>query len=65
MRIATEAQIRREFWETHYADGMPHRFRGLRQNELPAEVRTAFLIFVDELARAGRITKKLASGVTL
>lgn len=63
--MKTQAEVREAFWQTFCVDGKPKEFRGKSQNELPADVRCAFVDFVDSLARDGTITENLASRVTL
>lgn len=64
MKMTTQQQVREAFWQDHLG-GKPRKFRGKSQNELPADVRTAFVDFVDMLARDGQISEALASRVTL
>jgi len=60
--MTTQAQIRRAFWE-NFPEFAEHKNK--RQNDCPAEIRAAFVDFVDSLARAGEISEKLADKVTL
>lgn len=62
MHLTTEGQVRREFWSVY--TGFRRR-RGWRQNNYPADVRCAFVDFVDYLSRSGQITERLAERVTL
>ena len=64
MTYTTQAQVRNAFWQSMF-DGKPREYAGKTQNELPADVRTAFVNFVDALARDGFISEALASRVTL
>ena len=58
----TESAVRAAFWRAH-----PHltRVKGQRQNRYPADVRAAWVDFVDHLARSGAISESLAQRVTL
>jgi hypothetical protein len=66
--MTTQKQVRSLFWDTfpHFAEQA--RAAGIlskRQNYHCATVRCSFVDFVDSLARAGRISEKLAHRVTL
>jgi len=66
--MTTQAQIRASFWESHPDLDRMARARGTRskgQNAQNATTRTAFVDYVDSLARDGVITEKLAHNVTL
>jgi hypothetical protein len=63
--MTTQREIRQAFWLTFYVDGCPREYRGKTQNDLPADVRQAFVEFVDYLAREGTISETLAARVTL
>ena len=63
--ITTQAQVRAAFWDTYCVDGVPREYRGKSQNDLPADVRVAFVDYVDHLARNGDISESLARRVTL
>ena len=63
--MTTQREIKDTFWLTWSVEGKPRKFWGRRQNELPADVRMAFVDFVDHLVRAGTITSDLAARVTL
>jgi hypothetical protein len=63
--IHDQARVRQAFWLTFYVDGKPREYRGKTHNELPADVRAAFVNFVDHLAREGTISEALAQRVTL
>lgn len=60
----TQVQLRAAFW-----DAVPNlRWRyvkGKRQNSYPADVRMAWVDFVDHMARSKEITEKLAHRATL
>lgn len=61
----TQAQVRDAFWNVFCVEGKPKEYRGKSQNELPTDVRCAFVDFVDSLARDGTISEALAHRVTL
>jgi hypothetical protein len=61
----TQPQIRAAFWSLMFDEGKPRRFYGKTQNELPTDIRVAFVDFVDSLARDGTISEALAHRVTL
>ena len=63
--MTTQREIRDAFWLTFFVEGKPRRFYGKTQNELPTDLRCAFVDFVDQLHRNGVITEALASRVTL
>lgn len=63
--MTRQDQIRDAFWLTFYVEGQPARYRGKRQNALPADVRVAFVDYVDYLQKAGTISAALAQRVTL
>ncbi len=63
--MTTQREIRDAFWLINYVEGKPREFYGRTQNELPADIRCAFVDFVDYLAREGTISESLASRVTL
>ena len=63
--MKTQAEVRSAFWLTYCVDRCPREYRGKSQNELPADLRAAFVNYVDYLARDGTITESLASRVTL
>ena len=66
-RYTTQAQVCAAFWRDVICaiDGKPRQYWGKSQNELPADIRCAFVDFVDGLAREGIITEGLAQRVTL
>lgn len=63
-RYEDEYDVREAFWDT-----MPIRIRlqwyDKRQNQCPADVRTAFVDFVDYLQKSSQISEELADTVTL
>lgn len=64
--MTTQTEIRESFWE--FLPGTySHTQNGKRktQNDYPCEVRSAFVDYVDMLARSGEISESLASRVTL
>ena len=61
----TQTDIRNAFWNVFFVEGKPRRFYGKSQNDLPADLRMAFVNFVDELERDGTISETLAGKVTL
>lgn len=66
----TSHQVRSEFWKTHpqfkkLFVRQNGEWRPRSQNEYGPACRTAFVEFVDALAREGRITEQVASNVTL
>jgi hypothetical protein len=63
--MKTQADVRNAFWLTFFVEGKPRRYYGKTQNELPADLRCAFVDFVDSLARDGTISETLAQRVTL
>jgi hypothetical protein len=66
MTYTTQIQVRKAFWFTIACDvRKPYKYWGKSQNDLPADVRMAFVDFVDRLARDGDITEGLAGRVTL
>ena len=69
MIMTTQKQVRQAFWQQYIGDKKRIKTRRGRryapQNHQPADVRAAFVEFVDYLARDGRISEDLASRVTL
>lgn len=61
--MTTQTQVRDAFWLTFFVEGKPREYRGKRQNDLPTDVRCAFVDFVDSLARSGEISATLAHRV--
>lgn len=61
--ITTQNEVRAAFWaQLPQASGY---YKSKRQNEQPTDVRVAFCDYVDNLARNGEISDKLAQRVTL
>ena len=65
MRCKTDKQVRAAFWRECFGGRKPSGFIGKPQNQLPCEIRTAFVDFVDALQKDGRISEALAGRVTL
>ena len=64
--LTTQSQIRAAFWNDLEAMGAPGKCKpGKTQNDYPADVRVAWVDYVDLLARFGEISQALAAGVTL
>jgi hypothetical protein len=63
--MRNQTEVRDAFWNVFCVNGKPKEYQGKRQNDLPADVRMAFVDFVDYLQKSGEITESLASKVTL
>lgn len=63
--MTTQAEVRGGFWAAHSSLRDKYYRASLRQNDYPADVRAAFVAYVDMLARDGSISESLASRVTL
>lgn len=63
--MTRQSEIRDAFWLTYFVEGKPRELYGKSQNDLPADLRAAFVDFVDYLAREGTISDALAQRVTL
>ena len=61
----SQREIRDAFWLVFYVEGKPREYYGKTQNQLPADVRTGFVDFVDYLQKEGTISEALAERVTL
>jgi len=61
--MTTQKQIRAAFWSTIKNSNQYDQTK--RQNGQPADVRCAFVDFVDSLAKRGEISERLAEKVTL
>jgi hypothetical protein len=62
--IKTVEDLRRFFWADH--PQFQHQYRAkLKQNSYPADIRTAWVDYVDALSKDGRIPAKLAAYATL
>jgi hypothetical protein len=64
MRYTSQKQVRAAFWLAHPEFSRMRR-PGLTQNDYSADIRTAFIFYVDQLQREGRISDNLAEKVTL
>lgn len=77
-RLTSQAAVRAAFWESmpghirpgFIACGRSEKtgrlvYRRRTQNEYPAHVRTAFVDYVDSLAKGGEISPGLTDSVTL
>jgi len=60
--IKNQTVLRDSFWAT-YTEFT--RIRGKSQNDYPADVRMAFVEYIDNLERAGQISEALAQRATL
>ena len=78
--MTTQAEIRESFWDslppslaTKRKRTVPNgrtpagrmRYRPARQNDQVADIRVAFVDYVDDLARSGTIAETLANRATL
>jgi hypothetical protein len=66
--MTTQKQIRAAFWGAHpehEAHALKWGIKTAPQNRHNADTRTAFVDFVDALARNGEISETLASRATL
>jgi hypothetical protein len=63
--MTTQKEIRNAFWAVFFVNGKPNEYRGKRQNDLPCDLRCAFVDFIDTLARDGEISETLAARATL
>lgn len=66
--MTTQKQIRAAFWEAHpdhEAHALMWGIKTAPHNRHNAETRTAWVDFLDYLAKAGEITEKLAFRATL
>ena len=61
----SQRQIRDAFWNVYFVEGKPRKYYGKRQNNLPADVRMAFVDFVEHLRIDEAISETLAYKVTL
>ena len=60
----TQKQVREAFWQAHPDYAQLRRSRK-RQNDYPADVRKAWVDWIDMLAKDGQISQALAHRVTL
>ncbi len=65
--LTTQSQVRAAFWRDLDSMGAPgiNCKPGKTQNDYPADIRAAWVDYVDLLARRGEISAKLAQEVTL
>ena len=66
--MTTKKQIRKAFWENHplhEAHALKWQIKTAPHNRHNSETRTAFVDFVDTLARNGEISEELAQRATL
>jgi hypothetical protein len=66
--MTTQKQIRASFWQSHpdlEAYALKWQIKTASQNRHNATTRTAFVEYVDSLARSGEISEKLAFRATL
>lgn len=66
--ITNQRDLRAAFWDAHPSFDHQARAAGIRsksQNHHCATVRCTWVDFVDQMARAGRISEKLAGRATL
>lgn len=62
--MKTQTEVRQAFWADHQNFKNEYRVKK-RQNQYSADIRTAFVDYVDSLRRSGLISEKLANKVTL
>ncbi len=62
--MTTQASVRDSFWNIYTQFQGDYRSRK-RQNDYKADIRMAFVDFVDDLQKSGQISEALASRVTL
>jgi hypothetical protein len=62
--MKTQQQIRDAFWRDHPQFKSLRRARK-RQNDYPADVRMAWVDYMDWIRRDGQISRKLAGKATL
>ena len=66
MTYTTQREVRKAFWFTMTTQTRkPSKYRGMSQNDMPADIRCAFVDFVDSLNRSGDISDRLAHNSTL
>lgn len=63
--IQTELTARWRFWLEMPPAIRRYQVRGKRQNDYPADVRAAWVDWVDAAQKGGRMSEALASEVTL
>lgn len=62
--ITSQTSLRFAFWAL-YAPSIARRYRRAGQNQCPAEIRTAWVEYVDACQRDGTISDKLADRAVL
>ena len=65
MLFRSAESLKKSFWFTYFVNGRPKEYRGKTQNELPCDLRVAFVDYVDRAHRNGLISDKVAESVTL
>lgn len=60
----TKAQARKLFWSSH-PEFLHFKTKGKTQNDYPADVRMAWVDFVDYLHKDGIISDRVAADITL
>lgn len=65
--LRTVYELRDDFWREHRHLACARNSRGspLSQNHQPCDTRAAFVDYVDQLARSGSISNRLAQSATL
>lgn len=63
-KFTRQEEVRKAFWGDIF-EKKPKKYYGLRHNDLPAEIRQLFSMYVDDLARDESISDSLAKKVTL
>jgi hypothetical protein len=63
--ITTQAELRAAFWHGSEYGRKPAKYRGKSQNDLPADIRVAWVEYVDYMQKSGAISEALARRVTL
>lgn len=69
--MKTQCEVRESFWHFYQeispciCEIIPDNYYPGKQNILPANVRMAFVDYVDSLQRDGTISEELAASVTL
>ena len=63
MNITSQKDLRGFFWDIMYPKHTPKK--GYTQNDYSADIRSAWVDFVDTMHRDGRISDKLAFKATL
>jgi len=62
--MKTQAQVRDSFWNS-YPEFQQEKRSRKRQNDYRADIRMAWVDYIDSLRKDGLITEKLAAFVTL